>query len=104
LRAPDQVSDDGVPRHCPPRPSSCAAATSLADSDDEVPIPRLSCRTALLSCYGDAAVPLPHPVFLAFPAPPPLLLLALNLPHRMAAAADALLVMVNSDLLLLLRH
>jgi hypothetical protein len=41
------------------------------------------------------------PVFLAFPAPPPLLLFALNLPCRLAAAADALLVMVNTDLLLL---
>jgi hypothetical protein len=41
------------------------------------------------------------PVFLAFPPPPPLLLFALNLPCRLAAVADALLDMVNSDLLLL---
>jgi hypothetical protein len=40
------------------------------------------------------------PVFLAFP--PPLLLFALNLPYRLAAAANALSGMVNSDLLLLL--
>jgi hypothetical protein len=42
------------------------------------------------------------PVFLAFPPPSPLLLLALNLPCRLAAVADALLGMVNSDLPLLL--
>jgi hypothetical protein len=42
------------------------------------------------------------PEFLAFPPPPPLLLFALNLPCRLAAAADALSGMVNSDLLLLL--
>jgi hypothetical protein len=42
------------------------------------------------------------PVFLAFPPPPPLLLFALNLPCRLAAAADALSGMVDSDLLLLL--
>jgi hypothetical protein len=42
------------------------------------------------------------PVFLAFPPPPPLVLFALNLPYRLAAVADALLGMVNSDLLLLL--
>jgi hypothetical protein len=42
------------------------------------------------------------PVFLAFP--PPLLLFALNLPCRLAAAADALSGMVNSDLLLLLHQ
>jgi hypothetical protein len=40
-------------------------------------------------------------VFLAFPPPPPLLLFALNLPCRLAAVADALLAVVNSDLLLL---
>jgi hypothetical protein len=43
------------------------------------------------------------PVFLAFP-PPSLLLFALNMPCRLAAAADALSSMVNSDLLLLLLH
>jgi hypothetical protein len=41
-------------------------------------------------------------VFLAFPPPPPLLLFALNLPCRLAASADALLSVVNSDWLLLL--
>jgi hypothetical protein len=42
------------------------------------------------------------PVFLAFP--PPILLFALNLPCRLAAVADALLSMVDSDVLLLLLH
>jgi hypothetical protein len=42
------------------------------------------------------------PAFLAFPLPPPLLLIALDLPYRVVAVADALLGMVNSDLLLLL--
>jgi hypothetical protein len=43
------------------------------------------------------------PVFLAFPPPPPLLLFFLNLPCKLAAVADALLAIVHSDLLLLLR-
>jgi hypothetical protein len=42
------------------------------------------------------------PVFLAFRPPPPLQLFALNLPCRLAAAANALSSMVNSNLLLLL--
>jgi hypothetical protein len=63
---PDQVSDDEVPiprLHVtsPPQPPARAAAISPADSDDEVPIPHFSHLTALLSCYGDAAVPLPRP-------------------------------------------
>jgi hypothetical protein len=41
-------------------------------------------------------------VLLAFPPPHPLPLFALNMPCRLAAVADALLGMVNSDLLLLL--
>jgi hypothetical protein len=40
-------------------------------------------------------------VFLAFPPPPPLLLFAINLPCRLATAADNLSGIVNSDLLLL---
>jgi hypothetical protein len=40
--------------------------------------------------------------FLTFPPPPPFLLFALNLPCRLAAVANALLGMVNSDYLLLL--
>jgi hypothetical protein len=40
-----------------------AAATSLADSDDEVPIyfQYIQRGTALLSCYGDAEALLPRP-------------------------------------------
>jgi hypothetical protein len=41
------------------------------------------------------------PVFLAFPLPPPLRLLALNQPCRLAAAADALSGMDDTDLLLI---
>jgi hypothetical protein len=61
--APDHVSDDEVPIPClhvtlPPRPAARAAATSPANSDDEVPIPRFSHRPALLSRCGDAEVSL----------------------------------------------
>jgi hypothetical protein len=61
--APYQVSDDEVPISClhvtsPPRPSAHAAAASPIDSDDELPIPRFSHHLALVSCYGDAEVPL----------------------------------------------
>jgi hypothetical protein len=42
------------------------------------------------------------PVFLAFLPPAPLLLFSLNLPCRLADAADALWGMVNTDVLLLL--
>jgi hypothetical protein len=42
------------------------------------------------------------PVFFAFPPPPPLLLFALNLPCRLAAAVDALSGMVSSNMLPLL--
>jgi hypothetical protein len=60
--APDQVSDDKIPIPClqvspPPRPSAHTTAASPADSDDELPIPRLSHRPALVSCYGDVALP-----------------------------------------------
>jgi hypothetical protein len=41
-------------------------------------------------------------VLLAFPAPPPLLLFALKLPCRLAATANALSGMLNSDFLRLL--
>jgi hypothetical protein len=43
-------------------------------------------------------------VFLAIPPPLPLLLLALDLPCRLAAAANALSGMVNTALLLLLQR
>jgi hypothetical protein len=52
------------------------------------------CVMVMLRCLSGA------PVFLAFPPPPPHLLFALSLPCRLAAVADALLGMVNSDLLL----
>jgi hypothetical protein len=54
------------------------------------------CVMVMLRCLSHAQE------FLAFPPPHPLLLFALNLPCRLAAVADALLGMVNSDLLLLL--
>jgi hypothetical protein len=41
------------------------------------------------------------PVFLAVPPPPPLLSFALNLPRRLAAVANVLSGMVNTDFLLL---
>jgi hypothetical protein len=59
---------------------------------------------ALILCDGDAEVSLPRRgvCCLSSPPPPPLLLFALNLLCRLAAVADALLGMVNFDLLLLL--
>jgi hypothetical protein len=64
--APDPISDDVDPISrlhvtSPHELSAHAAAPSPAESDDEVPIPRFSHRTALLSCYGDAEVLLPRP-------------------------------------------
>jgi hypothetical protein len=66
LGAPNQISDDEVPIPglyvtSPPQPSAHAATSSPAHSDDEVPIPRFSHGTVLVSCYGDAEVPLPCP-------------------------------------------
>jgi hypothetical protein len=65
--APDLGGDDDVPLRPlpvtppPPRPFARATASSLADSDDDVPSPLILHRTALLLCYGDAAIPLPRP-------------------------------------------
>jgi hypothetical protein len=102
--APDQVSDDEAPIPClhvtpppPPRHSARAAAVSPADSDDEVPIPRFSHHPALVSCCGSSPAPKCFP---PLKPPPPLLLFALNLPRRLAAAADALSVMVHTNLCL----
>jgi hypothetical protein len=98
--APDQVSDDEVPippLHVTPLLAR-AAATLLADSGDAVPIPRFSRRTALLSCDGDATVPLRCPSGFAFPPLPPLLLFALNL------AADAVWGTVNTDFFFFPEH
>jgi hypothetical protein len=104
---PDQISNDKVPiprlhDTFPPQPSAHAAASLPADRADEVPIPRSHtvllwfCVMAMLKFLSRALV------FLAFPPPPPLLLFALNLPCRLAAVADALLGMINFDLLFLL--
>jgi hypothetical protein len=103
--APDQVSDDEVPiplllATSPPRPFARAAATSPAESDDEVPIPCFSHRTDLVSCYGDAEAPLPRPSvshLSSYTSPP---IVRLNPPPRLAAAADALPGMVDTDSLL----
>jgi hypothetical protein len=84
------------------QPSAHAAPPSPADSDNEVPSPCFSRPNALASCYGDAEVPLLHPgvpCFSSSPSPP---IVRLNLPCRLAAAADALTGMVNLLLLLLL--
>jgi hypothetical protein len=45
-----------VYRPCPPRDLLNAAATLLADSDDEVPIPGFPPRSALVLCYSDDEV------------------------------------------------
>jgi hypothetical protein len=99
---PDQISDGEAPfprLHVtsPPQPSAHAAAPSPADSDDEAPIPRFSHRTALVSCYGDAEVPLPHPgrsCRSSSPSPP----IARPQPALQAMPSRV----VTSDLLLLL--
>jgi hypothetical protein len=58
-------------------------------------------KICLVSCLVMLRFLSRAPVFLAFPPLPPLLLFALNLPCKLAATADALTGMVNSDLLLL---
>jgi hypothetical protein len=100
---PGQISDDEIriPRlhgTFPPQPSAHAAATVMAKFSFRVSHTVLLwfCVMAMLWFLSRA------PVFLAFPPPPPLLLFALNLPCRLAAVADALLGMVNSDLFFLL--
>jgi hypothetical protein len=102
---PDQISDDEVPRlhvTSPPQPFDHAVAPLPADRDDDVPISRFSHRTALVSCYDDAEVPLLRPgVSCLLSSSPSLRVFSLNLPCRLAAAADALSGMVVYDLLLL---
>jgi hypothetical protein len=73
-----------------------------ADSDDEVPILCFPLCSALVSCYGDDEVPILRPSLLAFAPPLSLVLVALNLPLRLVAAADDLSGMGYTDLLLLL--
>jgi hypothetical protein len=57
-------------------------------------------HAVLLFCYCDAVVPLQLPSVSGPSSSTPLLLFALNLPHRLVAAADALPGMVYTDLLL----
>jgi hypothetical protein len=73
--ASDLVSDDAVPIPClhvppSPLPSARALVALLADSDDDVPIPHITPRSALLSCDSDVEVLIP----LYFLVPPLLLL------------------------------
>jgi hypothetical protein len=110
-RDPDQVFNDAVsiPRlhvTTPLRPSARTAATSPADSDDEVPILHFSLCAALISCCGVAVIPLPRPsvsrrvssLLLHLPS-----YCSLNLPRE--SVDDALSGMVNADVpLLLLLH
>jgi hypothetical protein len=83
------------------QPSAHAAAQVPADGDDETPM-SLS-YTVLLWLHVVVMLRFLSRarVFLAFPPPPSLLLFALNLHCRLAAAVDALSCMVNSELLLL---
>jgi hypothetical protein len=75
-------------------------ATTLADSADEVPILHRTTRSALVSCDGDdevlfrpalSCVPSTSRPFLSSTSCP---LLALDLPRRLLAAADALLASI----------
>jgi hypothetical protein len=94
-----QIGDDEVPIS---RLSLHAAAPLPADNDDDVPIPRFLHHTALVSCYGDAEVPLLRPSVSCLSSSPSPLLFALNLPWMLVA--DALSGMVDSDVLLLLNR
>jgi hypothetical protein len=92
--ASDQVSDDEVPDpflHVPShwrlKPAHAAAAL-LADSDEQVPIPHVPPRSALVPCDSDDEV-----LFraLCFLVPPrlPIPLFALARLSRLVAVADA---------------
>jgi hypothetical protein len=106
--SPNLVSDDKVPIPClhvpsHKRPSAHAAAASLEDSDDKVPIPHFPPRSALVLCDSDDEVLIPRPMLSCpsstsrpFARPQPA--------RRLMAVADALLGMVNIDLLLLPPH
>jgi hypothetical protein len=69
--------------------SAHAAAASLADSADEIPIPRFPPCSALVLCDSDDEVPIPCPRLCRLSSCTPLPLFTLNLPHRLAAVADA---------------
>jgi hypothetical protein len=102
--APDQGGDDEVPLRRlpvpPPRPFARATASSLADSDNDVPSPLILHRAALLLCYGDAAIPLRRPGVsrLSSSTSPPIV----RPQPAPQAVADALSGTVNTDFLLLL--
>jgi hypothetical protein len=69
-------------------------ATSLAESDDEVPISPFPPDSALISCTSDDENLILRPMLscLAYTSVP---LFALKLPHRLVAMADALLGIVT---------
>jgi hypothetical protein len=74
----------------------------LADSAAEIPIPHFQRYSALVLCDGDdVRFVFCALCFLIFP-PFPIPVSPLDLPCRRVALADALLGMVNTDLLLLL--
>jgi hypothetical protein len=91
----------GTETAVPPQPSAHAAAPSPADSTDKVLILRFSHRAVLVLCVGDAEVSLPCPGVSCLSSSPSPSIVRTQ-PCRLAAVADALLGMVNSDLLLLL--
>jgi hypothetical protein len=103
---PKQISDDEVriPRlHATflPQPSAHAAAPSPADSDDEVLNPHVSHRAALILCDGDAEVSRLRPGISCLSSSPSPPIVRPQPACMLAAVADALLGMVDFDLLLL---
>jgi hypothetical protein len=103
----DQISDDEVPIAClhvtsPPQPM--LLLPHLPTVMEKFPF----CVFHTVLFWFRVMVMLRFlsstPVLLAFPLPPSFLFFALNLPCRLAAAADALLGMINSDKPLLLLH
>jgi hypothetical protein len=93
---------DEVPTPClhvlfPQRPSAHAAAASLAESDDEVPIPRI----LLWFCVIVMMRFLFHIHSFIVPPSLPVSLFVLILPLRLVVMADALFGMANIDFLLL---
>lgn len=76
-----------------------AAAASLAESNVEVPIPRVPPRFDLVSCESDDDVLYCILCFLVLP-PLPVPVVAVHLPCRLVAAANALSGLVMVGLLL----
>jgi hypothetical protein len=58
----DEVSIPCLHVPSPRQPSARAAAASVAESDDEVPMSRIPPRSALASCDGDDEVLIPRPI------------------------------------------